>query len=76
MFSWLWFYFRYGPELTHLTEKLVPSEERADGCALVAPEFVTMVIDWIEDDAKEPIGPVAPLIVAKHVEATPVLSVP
>jgi len=54
----------------------VPSVESADGCALTAPELVTIVIDWIEDEANEPIAPVAPLIVAKQVEATPVLSVP
>ena len=33
-----------GPELTHVSEKLDPSAERADGTAFVAPLLVTIVI--------------------------------
>jgi hypothetical protein len=34
----------YGPALTHVSEKLVPSLERLEGCALIAPLVLTMVI--------------------------------
>ncbi len=58
-----------------MTEKLVPSLDNADGCAFVAPEFDTIVICWTEDP-NAPIAPVVPPMVAKHVMAIPVLSVP
>ena len=58
-----------------MTEKLVPSGDNADGCALIAPELDTMVICWMEDP-NPPMAAVVPPIVAKHVIAIPVLSVP
>jgi hypothetical protein len=53
----------------------VPSADNADGCALVAPELDTIVICWTEAPY-DPIAAVVPPIVAKHVIAMPVLSVP
>ena len=35
---------RYGPAVFHVTEKLVPSEDSADGEAFTPPEEVTIVI--------------------------------
>jgi hypothetical protein len=35
----------HGPAPSQVTEKLDPSEDTADGEALVAPELVTMIID-------------------------------
>src|SRR3989442_7579800 len=46
-----------------VTEKLVPSVERGDGCASVVPELDTIVISCTEGP-KELIGPVSPLTVA------------
>ena len=46
-----------------VTEKLVPSVERGDGCASIVPELDTIVISCTEGP-KELIGPVTPLTVA------------
>ena len=50
-------------EPPQVTEKLVPSVERGDGCASVVPELDTIVISCTEGP-KELIEPVTPLTVA------------
>ena len=54
-----------------MTKKLVPSLETAEGCALIAPEFVTIVISCTEEP-KELMVPVTPLTVAVFVDVRPV----
>ena len=58
-----------------LIVKLVPSGERAEGCASVAPGPATIVISCTEDPS-EVIEPFTPPIVAEFVNETPVLSTP
>lgn len=53
----------YGPALTHVTEKHVPSVDNCDGEALVAPLLLTIVIDWTAA-VKDTMVPVTPAIVA------------
>jgi hypothetical protein len=66
---------RYGPGLTHVIEKLVPSGLSSEGCALMAFDRLTMVIACTADP-KEAIGPVSPSTVAVLVELTAVKSTP
>jgi hypothetical protein len=59
---------------SHVTEKLDPSDESADGTASNAPLELSMVI--AKTLANDPITPVVPPIVASFVPVTPVLSSP
>jgi len=52
----LFAFYVYGPALAHLTVKLVPSLDTADGAALVTPLLVTIMIDCT-DAPKLPICP-------------------
>ena len=58
-----------------MSEKLVPSLERPEGCALIPPLVLTMVICWMEAP-NPPIPPAVPLTVASHVLETAVVSNP
>ncbi len=53
----------YGPELSHLTVKLVPSLVSAEGCASRTRAWLYMNICWTELP-NELMFPVLPLIVA------------
>lgn len=58
-----------GPALFHVTVKLVPSDEIADGDAFVAvPALLTIVIEWWA--VNDAIVPVCPETVAEFVPAT------
>ncbi len=58
-----------------MSEKLDPSTERLEGCALIPPLLLTIVICWMEAP-NPPIVPAVPLTVVTHVPETNVLSWP
>lgn len=65
----------YGPELTHDTEKLEPSDAKPDGDAFVAPPLVTIVIWWTLEPQR-PITWDAPPMVAVLAPSVPQEIVP